>query len=71
MIPGSSAASPSGELDSSDPDQPDWRTEQITQTTDYQDVLADARRAGSLLARRGIADNQAGFHAWRRSEARR
>lgn len=71
MVPGSSAASSSGELDGLDPDQPDWRTKPIIQTTDYQDVHADARRAGSTLARRGIADNRAGFHARQRSEARR
>jgi hypothetical protein len=70
MEPGSSAASPSGELDGLDPDQPDWRAKRIIQTTDYLDVQADVARAAST-ARREIADNRAGFHARRRSEARR
>lgn len=71
MEPGSSAASPSGELvDGLDPDHPDWQAKRAIQTTDYLDVHADAGRARST-ERRGIADNREGFHARCRLEARR
>lgn len=69
MIPGSSAASASGELDGPDADLPDWRTEPIIQTTAYHP--GDARPAGDSPVSRGIADNGIGFHALRGQEARR
>lgn len=71
MLPGSSAASTSGELDGPDADPPDWRTEPIIQTTAYDSDSEDARLAGDSPVSRGIADNGIGFHVRRGQEARR